>query len=324
MSGITPFPVKMRSYLHFCRTEKGLAQNSLEAYRRDLTHFATYLTTKSINLLNIEPETLRSYVDQLRLSGLSHRSIARHITALRGFFAFLLEEGELSADPTELLVTPKIGSSLPKFLDAASVETLTQAPSGKVLEQRDRAMIGLLYATGLRVSELIGLRLADLDLSAGVVRVVGKGNKQRLVPMGRSAIASIEEYISGQRLTLLQGRVSADLFVTARGARMTRQGFWKLLRAHGRVAGIQRPVSPHVLRHTFATHLLEGGADLRSVQSMLGHSDIGTTQIYTHVVRSRLQQIVQQRHPRNRARDTASNSGDRTGKLSARPRQSDL
>jgi integrase/recombinase XerD len=314
----------MRSYLHFCRTEKGLAQNSLEAYRRDLTHFATYLTTKSINLLNIEPETLRSYVDQLRLSGLSHRSIARHITALRGFFAFLLEEGELSADPTELLVTPKIGSSLPKFLDAASVETLTQAPSGKVLEQRDRAMIGLLYATGLRVSELIGLRLADLDLSAGVVRVVGKGNKQRLVPMGRSAIASIEEYISGQRLTLLQGRVSADLFVTARGARMTRQGFWKLLRAHGRVAGIQRPVSPHVLRHTFATHLLEGGADLRSVQSMLGHSDIGTTQIYTHVVRSRLQQIVQQRHPRNRARDTASNSGDRTGKLSARPRQSDL
>lgn len=323
MSGITPFSVKMRSYFHFCRTEKGLAPNSLESYRRDLSHFGTYLAVKSISLSNAQADTLRSYVDQLRTSGLSYRSIARHITALRGFFAFLVDEDELSSNPTELLITPKIGSSLPKFLDSASVETLTQAPAGKVLEQRDRAMIELLYATGLRVSELVGLRLADLDLDAGVVRVIGKGNKQRLVPMGRSAIASVEQYISGQRLTLLNGRISADLFVTARGARMTRQGFWKLLRGHGRVAGLQRPVSPHVLRHTFATHLLEGGADLRSVQSMLGHTDIGTTQIYTHVVRSRLQQIVQQRHPRNRARHAAPKRGEQTGNLSARPRRSD-
>jgi integrase/recombinase XerD len=296
----------MRSYLHFCRTEKGLAQNSLESYRRDLAHFGAYLAAKTINIVNATPDILRTYVDELRASGLSHRSIARHITALRGFFGFLIDEDEISSNPTELLTTPKIGSALPKFLDIGSVEILTNAPCGKTLEQRDRAMIELLYASGLRVSELIGLRLGDVDLQAGVVRVIGKGNKQRLVPIGRPAVSALETYIGGQRLALLKGRVSPDLFVTSRGRRMTRQGFWKLLRAHGRAAGVQRSLSPHVLRHTFATHLLEGGADLRSVQSMLGHTDIGTTQIYTHVVRSRLQQIIQQRHPRSRSSPNAA------------------
>jgi integrase/recombinase XerD len=300
MSGVTPFQVKMRSYLHFCRTEKGLAQNSLESYRRDLTHFGAFLSAaKGLTLQSVTLATLRTYLDNLRAGGLSYRSIARHTTTLRGFFGFLVEEGELASNPAELLPSPKIGTSLPKFLDISVVETLAHAPDAATSTgQRDRAMIELLYATGLRVSELIGLRLADVDLSAGIVRVIGKGDKQRLVPVGRAAIASLEEYIRGQRVALLKLRVSPHLFVTARGVKMTRQGFWKLLRLHGRAAGLDRPVSPHVLRHTFATHLLEGGADLRSVQTMLGHADIGTTQIYTHVTRSRLRQVIDQHHPR--------------------------
>jgi integrase/recombinase XerD len=300
MNGVTLFQVKMRSYLHFCRTEKGLAPNSIEAYRRDLTHFGGYLAAiKASTLRSVTLTTLRSYLDHLRASGLSLRSIARHTTTVRGFFGFLVEEGELAVNPAELLPNPQIGTSLPKFLDIPVVETLAEAPDlATSTGQRDRAMIELLYATGLRVSELTGLRLADVDLSAGIVRVIGKGDKQRLVPVGRSAIDTLEEYIRGQRVTLLKRRVSPHLFITARGAKMTRQGFWKLLRQHGRTAGLDRPVSPHVLRHTFATHLLEGGADLRSVQTMLGHADIGTTQIYTHVTRARLRQVIEQHHPR--------------------------
>jgi integrase/recombinase XerD len=299
MSEVTPFEFKMRAYLHFCRTEKGLAHNSLESYRRDLTYFGAYLATNGSSVQSVTLATLRMYLDSLRGAGLSYRSIARHTTTLRGFFGFLVEEGAITANPAELLPSPKIGSSLPKFLDISVVETLTHAPDAATSTgQRDRAMIELLYATGLRVSELISLRLSDVDLSAGIVRVIGKGDKQRLVPVGRAAIALLEEYIRGQRIALLKRRVSPYLFITARGAGMTRQGFWKLLRLHGRAAGLDNPVSPHVLRHTFATHLLEGGADLRSVQTMLGHADIGTTQIYTHVTRSRLRQTIEQHHPR--------------------------
>jgi integrase/recombinase XerD len=223
---------------------------------------------------------------------------------LKGFFGFLLEEGEVLANPAELLVAPQIGTALPKFLERSTVNGLLEASaasSGTGL--RDRAMLDLLYATGVRVSELIGLRVADLDAAGGTVRVTGKGNKQRLVPVGTEAISAVKEYVSAQRPALLKGKVSPFLFVTARGTRMTRQGFWKLLRAHGKRAGIFRNLSPHVLRHTFATHLLEGGADLRSVQTMLGHVDIGTTQIYTHVMRSHLRQTVDRYHPRA-ARET--------------------
>ncbi len=290
------FDPRMRSYLHYCRTEKGLSENSLLAYRRDLATFSEFV--QDVPFQGVTLDILRAYVDQLRASKLSNRSIARHITTLRGFFGFLIEEGTISTNPTELLVAPKFGSSLPKFLSAQQVNGLLEAPESNRTGLRDRAMLDVLYATGLRVSELIQLRVSDLDESQGVVRVIGKGNKQRLVPVGRDALASVAQYCAGQRAQLLKGKVSPYLFVTARGTRMTRQAFWKLLRAHGKSAGVFRNLSPHVLRHTFATHLLEGGADLRSVQTMLGHADIGTTQIYTHVMRSRLRQTIDQHHPR--------------------------
>jgi integrase/recombinase XerD len=291
------FEARIRSYLHFCRTEKGLANNSLRAYQRDLASFSAFLNGLPFSAVTLE--TLRSYVDTLRARNLSHRSIARQITTLRGFFGFLVHEGGMPSNPAELLSAPKCGEVLPKFLSSQQVNRLLEAvePDART-GIRDRAMLDLLYATGLRVSELIQLRLIDVDEAQGIVRVIGKGNKQRLVPVGREALKSIEVYILQQRPHLLRGRVSPYLFVTARGTRMTRQGFWKLLRVHGKSAGVFRNLSPHVLRHTFATHLLEGGADLRSVQTMLGHADIGTTQIYTHVMRSRLRQTVDNHHPR--------------------------
>ena len=306
MAEVDTFDLKVRSFLHFCRAEKGLSVNTLEAYRRDLTALGQWLAEPAQKrpLSGISLEDLRQYLDNLRRRKLSNRSIARQVTTLRGFFGFLLEEGEIQQNPAELLAAPKIGASLPKYLDHERIEELIEAPdTARPTGQRDHAMLDLLYATGLRVSELIKLRVADLDEYGGVLRVTGKGNKQRLVPVGKAALASIAEYRAQQREQLLGGRVSPFLFVTARGTAMTRQGFWKLLRGHGKQAGIFRSLSPHVLRHTFATHLLEGGADLRSVQTMLGHADIGTTQIYTHVMRSRLRQTVDQHHPRaNRPR----------------------
>jgi integrase/recombinase XerD len=308
MAEVDTFELKVRSFLHFCRAEKGLSVNTLEAYRRDLAGLGQWLARPSErrSLSAISLDDLRQYLDHLRRRRLSNRSIARQVTTLRGLFGFLLEEGALAHNPAELLAAPKIGASLPKYLDHERVEELIEAPdSGTPTGLRDRAMLDLLYATGLRVSELIKLRVADLDEYQGIVRVMGKGGKQRLVPVGKAALAAIEEYRTQQRGQLLGRRVSPFLFVTARGTSMTRQGFWKLLRGHGKQAGIFRSLSPHVLRHTFATHLLEGGADLRSVQTMLGHADIGTTQIYTHVMRSHLRKTVDEHHPRAAARPRA-------------------
>lgn len=288
---------KVRSFLHFCRTEKGLAVNSLDAYRRDLSSFLSWLGSTPLDSVTID--TLRGYLDHLRATGLSNRSIGRQVTSLRGFFGFLLEDGVLTVNATELLSAPKTGSPLPKYLDTRGVDQLLDSPNqASATGLRDRAMLDLLYATGLRVSELIQVRVADLDELEGMLRVIGKGNKQRLVPVGKQALQSIESYRTAQRPQLLKNGVSPYLFITARGTAMTRQGFWKLLRGHGKSAGIFRGLSPHVLRHTFATHLLEGGADLRSVQTMLGHADIGTTQIYTHVMQSRLRQTIDRHHPR--------------------------
>lgn len=298
MTVTSPLEQRIRSYLHFCRAEKGLAVNTLDSYRRDLGQFAGFLKVPSLRSVTLD--TLRAYLDHLRSAGLSNRSIARHVTTIRGLFGFLVEEGDVATNPAELLMAPKAGSALPKYLDHSNVDKLLESPGeDSATGLRDRAMLDLIYATGLRVSELIKLRVGDLDELEGTLRVIGKGNKQRLVPVGRAALAAIERYRNQQRPRLLKGRVSPYLFVTARGSAMTRQGFWKLLRGHGKSAGIFRKLSPHVLRHTFATHLLEGGADLRSVQTMLGHADIGTTQIYTHVLRSRLRQTIEQHHPRS-------------------------
>jgi integrase/recombinase XerD len=306
MDGMTPFEIGMKSYLRFCVVEKGLSANSLTSYRHDLGRLAAFLGNAEPSSVTLE--TLRGHVDALRGEKMSNRSIARHITTIRGFFEFLSEEGCISTNPAELLTAPKVGATLPKYLSEQRVDRLLTAPqSDSSTGVRDRAMLDLLYATGLRVSELISLRMADLDSSAGTVRVTGKGNKQRIVPVGRQALRSVEQYVNGDRLALLKGCPSPYLFVTARGTCMTRQGFWKLLRVHGKSAGIFQNLSPHVLRHTFATHLLNGGADLRSVQTMLGHSDIGTTQIYTHVLKSRLEKTVKQHHPRaSRGRQSLS------------------
>ena len=302
---MTPLERSARSYLHFCRIEKGLSANTVEAYRRDLDHLKRFVGELPVREITVD--TLRSYLDHLRNLELTNRSVTRHVTTLRGFFGYLVEESHLNANPTDMLVAPKVGSSLPKHLSELSVNRLLQSPEADALTgMRDRAMLDLLYATGVRVSELVKVAIADLDMNEGVLRVTGKGNKQRLIPVGRAALASIARYCNEGRSRILKGRISPYLFVTGRGTAMTRQGFWKLLRAHARAAGIPASLSPHVLRHTFATHLLEGGADLRSVQTMLGHADIGTTQIYTHVMRTRLRQTVDEHHPRAGRRKTSA------------------
>lgn len=287
-------PVK--AFLDFCRVEKGLASNSLQSYKFDLQRLSSELTVPP---KNATAEDLTSYVDSLYRAGLSARSIARHITTLRTFYSFLAREGEINPDPTEFLALPRQWSTIPKYLNRDEIERLLAAPaSDKATAVRDRAMLELLYATGLRVTELCRLELAAVERDMGVLRVTGKGNKQRLIPFGEPARDAIDRYLTDGRPRLLKGRASRCLFVTARGGAMTRQGFWKLLRGYGRLVGSFGSLSPHVVRHTFATHLVEGGADLRSVQIMLGHADISTTQVYTHVARRRLREIVDQHHPR--------------------------
>jgi integrase/recombinase XerD len=298
MRNAESFSEDVRTFLDYCRIEKGLAQNSLDAYKRDLDKFNSFSELESPGQVP-GTEKLGKYLDSLYGSGLASRSIARHLTTLRGFYGFMLREGKIDADPTAFLASPKQWSSLPKYLNLSEIDRLIAAPEGsKPTGVRDRAMLELLYAAGLRVSELCQLELSDLNLELGVLRVTGKGGKQRIVPVGKAAVAAVTAYLENGRPSLLRGRGSRYLFVTARGGRLTRQAFWKLLVCHGKKAGIFRGLTPHVVRHTFATHLLEGGADLRSVQTMLGHADISTTQIYTHVLRSRLKKTVEEHHPR--------------------------
>jgi integrase/recombinase XerD len=284
------------AFLNHCRVEKGLSGNSIDAYGADLDRFIAFAGTSEALP---GPALLRHYIDSLYRSQLSPRSIARRMTTLRCFFRFLLQENVIDWDPAQELRPPKQWQTIPKFLNLDEIEKLIGAPdTGRPTGLRDRAMIELLYACGLRVSELCRVGVGDLDARMGYVRVTGKGNKQRLVPVGREAIGAIERYLAEGRAALLKGRASRYLFVTARGNCLTRQGFWKLLGGYGRKVQVFRGVTPHVLRHSFATHLLDGGADLRSVQVMLGHADISTTQIYTHVMRSRLRDTVQKHHPR--------------------------
>ena len=285
-------------FLTFCALEKGLSENSLDAYRLDLERYAAFATSAEASGLPPK-EVLRLHLNALYRSGLGSRSIARHLTTLRNYYGYLQREGHASEDPTEHLQSPKQWQTIPHFLNREQVDVLLDSPDkAKPNGLRDRAMLELLYASGLRVSELCGVRTSDLESNLGILRVTGKGNKQRLVPVGKSALAAIERYLAEARPALLKNRASHYLFVTARGSAMTRQSFWLLLTGYGKKVGIFHKLSPHVLRHSFATHLLEGGADLRSVQTMLGHSDISTTQIYTHVLKSRLRATLDRHHPR--------------------------
>ncbi len=289
---------EIHAFLDHCRIEKGLSENSLAAYARDLTRFAQ-TAAESGSPDPFSTSVILRHLDTLYASGLASRSIARHLAALRNFFRYLLAEGKMDADPTTLLRSPRQSRTLPNYLSGNEIERLLESPDlSKQTGIRDRAMLELLYATGVRVSELCQAELSDVNLELGVLRVSGKGGKQRLVPIGRPALSALRVYLETARPALLKGRVSRYLFVTARGGPLTRQAFWKLLARYGRKAGLRRRLTPHVIRHSFATHLLERGADLRSVQTLLGHADISTTQVYTHVVRSRLRQAVDRFHPR--------------------------
>jgi integrase/recombinase XerD len=286
----------MTAFLNFCRIEKGLSSNSLDAYAADLARFKDYWSDSAALP---GTEELRHYLDHLYRSGLSARSIARHLTTLRSLYGFLLREGKIAVDPTEHLRSPKQWQKIPNFLNLEEINKLLDAPDpASPTGLRDRAMMQLLYASGLRVSELCHVGMGDVDPAMGIVRTLGKGNKHRLVPVGRAALDAIQEYLDKGRPRLLKGRSSKYLFITARGGCLTRQCFWHQLAEYGKKVGIFHGLTPHVLRHSFATHLLEGGADLRSVQVMLGHADIATTQIYTHVMRSRLRDTVEKHHPR--------------------------
>lgn len=280
--------------------ERGLSRNTLSAYQGDLRRFAGWLEQKrGMELLQARREQLLEYLASRAMAGQKPRSTARLLSCMRQFYQHALREGWIDRDPSARIDAPRLGRPLPKSLTEREVEALLEAPELEQAEGfRDRAMLETLYATGLRVSELVGLRLEQVNLNQGLVQVIGKGGKERLVPLGEEAQEWIRRFLEGPRQVLLQGRLSDDLFPTRRGSAMTRQGFWQRIRKHALSAGIRRPISPHTLRHAFATHLLDHGADLRVVQMMLGHSDLSTTQIYTHVARERLKNLHARHHPR--------------------------
>lgn len=288
----------------FCDTlwlEDGLSLNTLQSYRRDLNKFSAWLEARgSQSLLLTTHADIQGYLAYLfNVQKAKSSSTGRNLSSLKRLFRYLLRQGKISTDPTLQIDTPKLPRNLPKTLTEQDVEQLLASPDVETpLGLRDRTMLEVLYASGLRVSELVSLRIAQVSMDMGIVRVIGKGNKERLVPLGEEALDWLRRYVDEGRAVLLAGQVSDDLFVTARGQGMTRQMFWYLIKKHARQGGLNKPLSPHTLRHAFATHLLNHGADLRVVQMLLGHADISTTQIYTHVARERLKQLHAKHHPR--------------------------
>ncbi|UST70294.1 site-specific tyrosine recombinase XerD [Pseudomonas moraviensis] len=279
--------------------EKGLSDNTRDAYRSDLALFNGWLQEKNLELINAGRELILDHLAWRLEQNYKPRSTARLLSGVRGFYRYLLREKLISVDPTLRVDMPQLGRPLPKSLSEADVDALLKAPDlSDAIGQRDRAMLEVLYACGLRVTELISLTLEQVNLRQGVLRVMGKGSKERLVPMGEEAIVWVERYMRDGRQELLGGRPSDVLFPSQRGEQMTRQTFWHRIKHQAKVAGINKSLSPHTLRHAFATHLLNHGADLRVVQMLLGHSDLSTTQIYTHVARARLQDLHAKHHPR--------------------------
>lgn len=289
------------AFIAFIRAERGLSGKTVDAYAADLTVYFEDLRARGVeDVTRARQEDVTAHLSSLSKSGLGKRSQARHLAALRGFHRFLVAERLADKDPTEDVDTPRSARKLPSFLTLEEVEQLLAAPDERTSAGlRDKAMVEVLYATGLRVSELCGLGVNDVQLSAGYLVAKGKGAKERIVPLGRQAVEKVREYLATSRPAMLGRRESRALFVTPRGGGFTRQGFWKLLKRYALKAGIRKPLSPHKLRHSFATHLVERGADLRAVQQMLGHADLSTTQIYTHVNSARLRSVYDEFHPRS-------------------------
>jgi integrase/recombinase XerD len=279
--------------------ERGLAPNTLAAYRADLTALDRWLGDHETELTAAKRGDLLEFMASRAQAGAQPRSTARQLSSFRRFYRYLVREGSLREDPTAQIAMPKVGRSLPRSLTEEEVEALLAAPTvGDPLGHRDRTMLEVLYATGLRVSELVNLKLTQVNLNQGVLRIVGKGDRERLIPLGEEAVQWVQQFLHGPRMEILLERQTDFLFPTRRGDRMTRQAFWHIIKRYARKAGIDKELSPHTLRHAFATHLLNHGADLRVVQMLLGHSDLSTTQIYTHVARERLKDLHSQHHPR--------------------------
>ena len=292
------FDEALDDYIQHLRVERGLSRHTVNGYASDLVKLGRWLDVRGTVLDNVDEADVAGFLVSLSQQGLSARTQARALSSIRGFFRFLVREQRQQCDPTDLLEGPRLLAKLPDVLNRDEVLRLLQAPAGdKPNRRRDRAMLHTMYAAGLRASELVNLDLGDLNLEEGFVAVLGKGGKRRIVPLGAHARAALAEYLSDVRPKWARP-ASRAVFLTARGKAMTRQGFWKLVKKYARAAGITKPISPHKLRHSFATHLLAGGADLRSVQTMLGHSDISTTQIYTHVTGDHLRKMHERYHPR--------------------------
>ncbi|MBN1254481.1 MAG: site-specific tyrosine recombinase XerD [Deltaproteobacteria bacterium] len=287
-------------FLHYLAVEKGLSRNTLEAYSRDLNAYLDFLEGEEIpSLVETTSLTVMAFIQRLKKRGLAMRSITRALVALRGLYRFLAREGYLEANPLEDMELPRLGPTLPHVLTIQDIERLLAQPDAETPRGiRDGAMLELLYATGMRVSELVELPTSGLNLEVGFVMVRGKGGKERIVPVGEVAMDRVRTYLEQGRPAMLKGRESSYLFVNNRGGRLSRQGFWKILRQYALKTGITKRITPHTLRHSFATHLLERGADLRFIQAMLGHVDISTTQVYTHVNQEYLRKLHRQYHPR--------------------------
>lgn len=296
------FQYAIEDYIHFIQVERQLSDNTLASYRRDLENYVVFLQEVEgmSDFRKVERTTILRHLEQLRMQGKTSRTVARHISSIRSFHQFLLREKRAETDPTVHLEMPTIEQKLPNILSIEEIEALLMAPNrSKPQGVRDVAMLELLYGSGMRISELISLDLSDIHLTMGFVRVFGKGGKERIIPLGKSALSALNHYLNSAR-GQLQGKYPKTdaFFINQRGKRLTRQGCWKLMKEHALKAGIQHELTPHTLRHSFATHLVENGADLRAVQEMLGHADISTTQIYTHISKTRLSEVYKQFHPR--------------------------
>jgi len=290
----------IEQFLSYISVERGMANNTLSSYKRDLSMFAGYLKSKKIDSINnVSRQAINSFMMAEKERGLGSNSISRELACIKSFFKFLLKENIVKEDAAAIIESPKLWKKLPYTLSEAEIEVLLSAPNIRdVMEMRDKACLELMYATGMRVSELVNLKMDDVNLGAGFVKCFGKGSKERIVPFGKKAKEGIERYLEKSRPSFLKNKISNFLFLRKGGKAMSRQTFWKIIKRYVKAARIKKKVTPHSLRHSFATHILERGADLRIVQEMLGHSDISTTQIYTHVSKDRLKSIHQKFHPR--------------------------